>query len=45
VAFGYMVVLALLPLVKFFGHLPALPGKIFARLLNAGTRPFDVLKY
>jgi hypothetical protein len=43
--FGYMVVLALLPLVKFFGHLAPLPGKFFARLLNAGTRPFDVVNY
>ncbi|WP_223256907.1 DinB family protein [Arthrobacter globiformis] len=43
--FGYMVVQALLPLVKTFGHLPPTLGKVFARLLNAGTRPFDVVNY
>ncbi|MGN7253395.1 hypothetical protein [Arthrobacter sp. SAFR-014] len=36
--FGYMVVLALLPLVRILGHLPPPPGKAFARLLNASTR-------
>jgi len=43
--FGYMVVLALLPLVKLFGHLPPVLGKGFARLLNACTGPFDVVNY
>lgn len=43
--FGYMVVQALLPLVKIFGLLPPAVGRGFARLLNAGTRPFDVVNY
>lgn len=43
--FGYMVVQALLPLVRFFGRLPAPASKVFARLLNAGTAPFDVVNY
>jgi hypothetical protein len=43
--FGYMVVQALLPLVKIFGRLPPAVGRAFARLLNAGTRPFDAVHY
>jgi hypothetical protein len=43
--FGYMVVQALLPLVKIFGRLPPAVGRGFARLLNAGTRPFDAVNY
>lgn len=43
--FGYMVVQALLPLVKIFGRLPPPAGRGFARLLDAGTRPFDVVNY
>ncbi len=43
--FGYMVVQALLPLVRFFGHLPVPVGRAFSRLLNAGTRPFDAVNY
>jgi hypothetical protein len=43
--FGYMVVQALLPLVKIFGHLPQPVGRGFARLLNAGIRPFDAVNY
>ncbi|MFY9636280.1 MAG: DinB family protein [Cellulosimicrobium cellulans] len=43
--FGYMVVQALLPLVKFFGHLPPSVGRAFSRLLNAGTRSFDAVNY
>jgi hypothetical protein len=43
--FGYMVVQALLPLVRVFGVLPAPVGRGFARLLNAGTGPFDVVNY
>lgn len=43
--FGYMVVRALLPLVKIFGRLPPAVGRGFARLLNAGTPPFDVVNY
>ncbi|MFJ6272388.1 DinB family protein [Pseudarthrobacter oxydans] len=43
--FGYMVVRALLPLVHIISRLPAPVGKAFAALLNAGTRPFDVVNY
>lgn len=43
--FGYVVVLALLPLVRIFGRLPVPVNRGFARLLNAGTAPFDVVNY
>jgi hypothetical protein len=43
--FGYMVVRSLLPLVHLISRLPAPVGKAFAALLNAGTRPFDVINY
>ncbi len=43
--FGYMVVRNLLPLVKIFGHLPPALNPAFARLLNAGARPFDSVNY
>ncbi|MDV8147987.1 DinB family protein [Arthrobacter sp. B10-11] len=43
--FGYMVVQALLPLVRIFGVLPAPFSRAFARILNAGTAPFDVVNY
>ncbi|MDR7082041.1 hypothetical protein J2X01_001326 [Arthrobacter ginsengisoli] len=43
--FGYIVVLALLPLVRIFGRLPLPVNRGFARLLNAGTGPFDVVNY
>jgi hypothetical protein len=43
--FGYMVVRALLPLVRVVSALPAPVGGAFARVLNAGTRPFDVVNY
>lgn len=43
--FGYMVVRALLPLVHIISLLPRPVGKAFAALLNAGTRPFDVVNY
>jgi hypothetical protein len=43
--FGYMVVRALLPLVHIISRLPKPAGKAFAALLNAGTRPFDVINY
>ncbi len=43
--FGYIVVRALLPLVRTFGRLPDGFGRAFARVLNAGTRPFDVVNY
>ena len=43
--FGYMVVRALLPMVHLISRLPEPVGKAFAALLNAGTRPFDVINY
>lgn len=43
--FGYIVVLALLPLVRLFGRLPPGASRTWARLLNASTRPFDAVNY
>lgn len=43
--FGYMVVRALLPLVQVVSRLPAGVGRRFAQVLDAGTRPFDVVNY
>ena len=43
--FGYIVVLALLPLVRIFGRLPVRVNRVFAGLLNAGTAPFDAVNY
>jgi hypothetical protein len=43
--FGYMVVQALLPLVRTFGALPAPFSRAFAAMLNAGTAPFDAVNY
>lgn len=43
--FGYMVVRALLPLVRVVSRLPSPAGVVFAVVLNAGTRLFDVVNY
>ncbi len=43
--FGYMIVQGLLILVKVFTRLPDEVGRSFARLLNATTKPFDVISY
>jgi len=43
--FGYLVVRALLGLVRLFGRLPDTAGRWFARLLDAATRPFHVVNY
>lgn len=43
--FGYMVVLRLLPIVRGFGRLPSRYSRIFAAVLNAGTRPFHGVNY
>jgi DinB superfamily len=43
--FGYMVVQRLLLLVKVFSRLPVSAGRVFARALNAATKPFDVVNY
>jgi hypothetical protein len=42
--FGYMVVRALLPLLKLINHLPD-SGRAFAAVLNAATTPFNVINY
>jgi hypothetical protein len=43
--FGYLIVRALLVLVRIFSRLPAPASKGFARLLNAARTPFDVVNY
>jgi hypothetical protein len=43
--FGYMIVRALLILVRTFGRLPDRFSQVFARTLNAGTRPFHIVNY
>ncbi|WP_051388940.1 DinB family protein [Arthrobacter sp. 35W] len=43
--FGYMVVRALLPLVRIMSRLPRSWGRAFARGLDAATGPFDVVNY
>ena len=43
--FGYMIVRRLLPMVRLFGRLPDPFSRRFARLLNAGTRPFHLINY
>jgi hypothetical protein len=39
-AFGYLIVRRLLPLVRVFGRLPDPFSRTFAGVLNTGTRPF-----
>lgn len=43
--FGYMVVQRLLVLIKVFGRLPDSVSRVFARVLDAVTAPFDVVNY
>lgn len=43
--FGYMVVQRLVVLVKVFGRFPDSVGRVFARMLDAVTAPFDVVNY
>lgn len=42
---GYLIVRALRALVLIFNRLPAPVGRGFARTLNAGTVPFDVVNF
>lgn len=42
---GYMVVRALLVLVRVFGLLPDSASRAFARLLDSARRPFDLINY
>lgn len=44
-AFGYLIVRRLLPLVRLFGRLPDPFSRTFAAALNAGTRPFHHINY
>jgi hypothetical protein len=43
--FGFLLVRALLVLVKGFSRLPENISRAFAAALNAGTRPFHVVNY
>jgi hypothetical protein len=43
--FGYIIVRALLVLVTVFGWLPDGFSRVYARLLNAATGPFDFINY
>lgn len=42
---GFLIMRALLALARGFSRLPRGFGRGFARVLNAGTRPFDVANY
>ena len=44
-AFGYLIVRRLLPLVRLFGRLPDRYSRRFAAALNAGTRPFHMINF
>lgn len=43
--FGYLIVRALLPLVRIFGRLPDRADRLFANVLNAAHRLFDIVNY
>jgi DinB family protein len=43
--FGYLVVRALLVLVRVFGRLPDGASKAFAKLLDSAHKPFDLINY
>lgn len=43
--FGYVIVRALLPLVRLVSRLPAPVGRGFAVLLNSARRPFHLVNY
>ena len=42
---GYFVVRSLLGLVRTIGRMPDGISRRFARVLNAGTRPFHLVNY
>lgn len=44
-AFGLLIVRRLLPLVRFFGRLPDGASRVFAGVLELGTRPFHHVNY
>jgi hypothetical protein len=43
--FGYMITISLIWLVKLLGLLPRRATRVFARSLNALTRPFNTINY
>ena len=43
--FGYLIVRALLPLARIFGHLPGGASHAFARLLDSARKPFHLINY
>lgn len=43
--FGYLLVRNLLPVVRVFAWLPSGCSRRFARVLNAGSRPFHLVNY
>ncbi|MGW6196957.1 hypothetical protein ACWF0M_12495 [Kribbella sp. NPDC055110] len=40
---GYLIIRALLRLVRIFGRLPDGASRAYAWILNAGTKPFDAI--
>jgi hypothetical protein len=44
-AFGFLILRRLLPLVNLFGRLPESFSRTFAAVLNAGTQPFHQINY
>lgn len=44
-AFGYLIVRRLLPLVRLFSRLPEPFSRAFAATLDAGSRPFHLINY
>lgn len=42
---GYLIIRALLRLVRVFGRLPDGASRVYAKVLNAGTKPFDEVNY
>jgi hypothetical protein len=42
---GYLIIRALLGLVRVFSRLPPGASRTYARLLNAATRPFDEVNF
>jgi hypothetical protein len=43
--FGYLIMWALIRIVKIFGHLPVRVSVLFASLLNRLTAPFNLMNY
>lgn len=42
---GFLIMRALLTLARIVARLPGWVGRAWARLLNAGTKPFDVVNF